>query len=252
MEKPVQFDNGHGIPLSGVLHLPPKATAGVVLCHGFHSTKERQHALALELEKRGLAVFRFDFYGHGESGGEFENVTITEELQDLSRAVDVLFAHGIRQLGLYGSSLGGLISILHTAEDSRVQALVLRAPLLDLKALQLDALKGDGKIKWNPTGVTYTSEGMRFKIKYWFYLDGLSHNAYREAPRVKCPVLIVHGDKDRVVPLEQSERLAPLLKKRELHVINGANHLFTSRERSHTRLLVADWFSRYLRPETKQ
>ncbi len=91
MEKPVAFKNKNGKQLIGIFHLPKtkKKVPLVIFCHGFAGTKTRLKyvKLARVLAKSGIASFRFDFEGCGDSEGDFKKITIKREVSDLAAAV---------------------------------------------------------------------------------------------------------------------------------------------------------------------
>ena len=61
-----------------------KKTPLLVLCHGFGGNKEGKlfDCLVDSLNKKGIAVIRFDFNGHGKSEGKFEDMTVLNEIED--------------------------------------------------------------------------------------------------------------------------------------------------------------------------
>ncbi|MAH42743.1 alpha/beta hydrolase, partial [archaeon] len=73
MKKKLTFQNSKGDKLVGILSDSGSKTI-VIMCHGFTSSKESGTYINLEkmLNEKGIATFRFDFYGHGESDGKFE------------------------------------------------------------------------------------------------------------------------------------------------------------------------------------
>ena len=83
--------------------------------------------------------------------------------------------------------------------------------------------------QWRLDGmkVTRNAEGKEFNIKYGFFTDGITHDVYAAAETIQCPVLIIHGHTDDLVPLAQSRELLTHLKgEKTLHIMEGANHYF--------------------------
>ena len=77
---------------------------------------------------------------------------------------------------------------------------------------------------------------------------GAGHAGGRAAQALRVPTIIVHGDRDEVIPVKQSEELyARIRAEKALHVIPGADHRFSNPEqfRRTTELLV-DWLGRYV------
>jgi len=70
------------------------------------------------LNRRKFSTFRFDFFGHGESAGEFADMTISETVDDVRSAVLFLKSSGYDRMGLVGSSFGGFASILAAGQSN--------------------------------------------------------------------------------------------------------------------------------------
>ncbi|MFQ5647864.1 MAG: alpha/beta hydrolase, partial [Candidatus Aenigmatarchaeota archaeon] len=228
-----------GRRIAGVIHRPegPGPFPAVVLAHGFKSSKGRKRGLAEALCKAGFVAVRFDFFGSGDSDGSFENVTISKMAEDLRFVVEhTSRLHYVRDTGLAGSSMGGMVSIIQAAQDSRVKALVLDRPVSDFKGLPLFKLMRSQEFEaWREKGIaTLTHPGEQFQVKFNFYQDGLKYDLYHLASRIDCPSLIIHGSKDRDVPLEQSKRLFGVLgsEQKDLQVMEGADHDWKEAEKA--------------------
>jgi len=76
----------------GVLHLPKgkKKFPLVIICYGFDGWKSKRIFVGLSrvLGENGIASFRFDFEGHGDSEGNFEDITVRREVEDLESAIE--------------------------------------------------------------------------------------------------------------------------------------------------------------------
>ena len=138
MIKKVFFDNGKGQKLAGVLSVPDKEGKfpAVIRLHGYRSGKDGRSSTVFDDEfKDDYIYLRFDFFAHGESEGDFIDLTPSEEMDDTKAAID--FVCSLEQcdgrVGLVGSSLGGMVAIYVTANDSRVKAAVFGAPVSDFK-----------------------------------------------------------------------------------------------------------------------
>lgn len=112
----IQVDGAVG-KLSGVLYRPELSsgdkTSLAILMHGFMSDKNDRiiTTLASELQKKHIAFIRFDFNGHGDSEGDFQNMTLSSEIADAKKIFDYA-----RQLDfvddilLLGHSQGGVVA----------------------------------------------------------------------------------------------------------------------------------------------
>jgi dipeptidyl aminopeptidase/acylaminoacyl peptidase len=192
--------------------------------HGYRSNKDRTSSTALAEEFSGdkIVFFRFDMHGHGESEG---NPAVTDARQcvdDVMRAIGYLRTLAVvdpRKIAITGSSLGGLATTLAAAWDD-VACAVPVCPVssyepFSSRAIDFHALPKD--------------------------------NVYAEAEKIKCQVLVVHGDKDDIVPIGQSKELVKHLKKGKLHVVKGADHQFS--DEKHFREMiktVADFIRKVL------
>jgi len=213
--------------LCGVLSNPGSDIC-VVLCHGFSSNKDRPTSMALEkaLNAKGLAIFRFDFYGHGESGGKFEDVTLSEAKDDVLCAIRFV-KEKFSTVGLMGSSFGGNAALLAAATNPGLFVLALKAPVSDYLG-KLIAQKDVEK--WKSEGKILYREDKGLWLKYQFFEDAESIQGYEEVKKIAVPTLIVHGDADKIVPCEQSKKSAGLIENCRLEIIPGANHRFSKKE----------------------
>lgn len=239
-ERTHNFTDGAGSHVSAILAEPAlRSDRAVLLCHGFLSNKNgsTNKALTRLLIEQGIAVYRFDFFGQGESQGPFEEITVTRTLDQTIKAVEVLKTCGYTRIGLIGSSYGGLVALLATerlsARSDAPAALALKCPVpdfsemlrLELGPKRLEAWKRDGQIPDVRGGPTPT------RLQFQFYEDCLAYDGYKAAQSVTVPTLIVQGDADELVPAHQSPRLLDSLRGRKrLDWLPGADHGFSKAE----------------------
>ncbi len=180
------------------------------------------------LAAAGIASLRFDFYGSGESDGDFREVTLSGEIADAHAAVDFFrLQKGIdpRRVGLLGLSLGGLIAAT-LAPRLRPRALVLWSALAHTGHLRTLA---EASVKPIP-GTDGRFEYDAREISPHFLDDALTVEPLPSVASFKGPTLIVHPEKDAHVPCSHAGdyyRAAGAATK-ELLVIPGADHVFTS------------------------
>jgi len=202
----------------------------VVFLGGFRSDMTGTKAVALEAwaRARGRAFLRFDYLGHGQSSGRFEDGTIGRWLDDSLAAIDQL-ATG--KLVLVGSSMGGWLSLLVArARRERLAGLVLIAAAPDftermlLKGLSPEdraALERDGRLE-RPS--QYSSEPSVFTWK--LIEEGRSHLLLNSKLVLPCAVRLLHGQSDPDVPWEYSLQIAAHLEAPEVitTLIKGGDH----------------------------
>ena len=179
----------------------------VVFLGGFRSDMTGTKAVALEAWARetGRAFLRFDYLGHGQSSGRFEDGTIGRWLDDSLAAVDRLTTG---KLVLVGSSMGGWLSLLVArARPERLSGLVLIAAAPDftermlLKGLSPEdrvALERDGRLE-RPS--QYSPEPSVFTWK--LIEEGRNHLLLDKKLALPCPVRLLHGQREYSLQIAQ-------------------------------------------------
>ena len=255
MELPVAFHDAAGHAVAAILSTPIQATDRlIVLCHGFLSNKKSttNRTLTRLLLDQGIATFRFDFFGQGESEGPFERLTVGTAIDQTLAALDVVKAQSYRRVGLIGSSFGGLVAILVAAQRADLAAVGLKCPVPDFPEVLRLEFGEAGMDRWRRhheiPDVTGGTQPVR--LPFAFYENCLAYDAYKAAEAITAPVLIVQGDCDELVPLHQSRRLCDVIRtEKELQILNGANHGFTKAEDFRTMTnALADWMVKHLAP----
>jgi len=246
--KKITFQNSRGTKLVGVLHLPKEKTdSAIIISHGFAANKDRTRLIKLAeaLSKNGFVVLRFDFSGCGES--EDREITVKNQVDDLKSAVEFMQKNGYSNIGLLGESLGALISIL--AYDEKIKTLVLWAPVTKSKTPSI-ILKEELQQELNGRGyVIYKKDGREFKIPKEYLEERQAVNQKEILSKIKSPILIIHGDKDDTVPLEQSKEAMQFLpKESKLKIVKDGDHKLDNKMDLVIPLSV-EWFKRYLTPK---
>jgi Dipeptidyl aminopeptidases/acylaminoacyl-peptidases len=253
MEESLTFHDERGHRISAVLSRPHQPTTAIsVLCHGFLSSKNSttNKTLTRMLNEKAIATFRFDFFGQGESEGQFEDITPSLAVGQTHAAVTWVQAQGFVKVGLVGSSFGGLVSILTAAQRRDIACLALKCPVVDFaEELRLE-FGPDELARWQVTDTIPSLMGgpERIRLKYGLYEDSLQQIAYGPAAQIVAPTLIVQGACDELVPLHQSRRLLDALRgPKRLDLLPHADHQFTRGEDFRTMTTaMTDWLVRYL------
>jgi hypothetical protein len=234
LEEKLTFTDKAGNHIAGMLATPACDTQRLaVLCHGFLSNKNSatNKALTAMLIPLGIATLRFDFLGHGESGGPFERLTVGTAVQQALAAITVGASRGYREVALVGSSFGGLVAILAAGEHGKLACLALKCPVSDFPQMLRDELGAEGIRQWQATNTIpdFAQGAARIRLPFSFYEDCAHHLAYTAAGVVDIPTLIVHGEADEVVPVAHSLRLQKALRgEASCIVIPGADHHFSN------------------------
>ncbi len=187
--------------LKGTLHLPAAVTQPPVVIgsHGLFSTgnSPKQIALAQECNRRGIAFFRFDHRGCGESQGLFHDVTSLESrCRDLIHAAEMIRGRADtgNALAFFGSSMGGAVCMATAATvfTEAVSLVTLAAPVCIRS--HHEAMKAIEK-----SGDSHLPEPLFYEKNLQFDLSAL-------VPELRN-ILIFHGDSDEVIPVSDALKI---------------------------------------------
>ncbi|MDO5657147.1 MAG: alpha/beta fold hydrolase [Paracoccus sp. (in: a-proteobacteria)] len=212
----------------------PGGGPGVVFLGGFKSDMRGSKAeyLADWAARTGRAFLRFDYSGHGESAGAFEDGAIGDWAADAMAAISAL-TQGPQIL--VGSSMGGWISLLVArAMPERVAALVGIAAAPDFTkngfwagfdAAQRAALLRDGRVE-----LPSEYDDSPYVITKRLIEDGASHLVLESPLALPFPVRLLYGTADADVPLDWQLRLIEhaTCGDMRLHLVKGADHRFST------------------------
>jgi pimeloyl-ACP methyl ester carboxylesterase len=191
----------------------PGRAPGLFWLSGFRSDMTGSKATAVDEfgASHGLAVTRFDYSGHGQSGGDFNQGTISRWLEEAL----AVFATTKGPQVVIGSSMGGWLALLLTRElrrqgSERVQGLVLIAPATDMTELMLAQMPMKYRKLLEKQGFVDTPSeysDQPYRINGALIEDGRQHLLFGHAIAVGCPVTILQGGRVRDVPREHAAKL---------------------------------------------
>lgn len=208
----------------------PGARPGILFCGGFRSDMTGTKAATLEdwATARGAAYTRFDYHGHGASGGAFPDGTIGRWLGDALLVLDrVTDGPAV----VVGSSMGAWIAtLLALARPARVAGLVLVAPALDFtEALIWGRLPDRDRAILLRDGVwlrrsDYSDEPD--EITWRLIEEGRDHLLLDAPIAFPGPVRILHGTADETVPWHHAVRTMEALDSSDvtLTLVKDGDH----------------------------
>ncbi len=217
---------------AGVLR-PPVA----VMCMGLDSAKEEMHAYETDFLARGMATLAFDGPGQGEA--EYALALRGDYEAPVKAVCDWLAARpdiDADRIGLWGVSLGGYYAPRAAAFESRVRACVsLSGPYR-----WVDAFDAANEL---------TREAFRARSRAGSMAEAREKAAALTlegtAAQIRCPLLVVAGERDTLIPRSHAERIVREAKHAELMIVAGGNHVANNvwyRYRPQS----ADWMARQL------
>jgi len=222
----------------------------VVFCHGFGGRKEGPlfELIADSLQAHGVASLRFDFNGHGESEGDFKDMTVPGEIDDALKVVEyVRDLRYVSSVALVGHSQGGVVASMAAGrlQQGDIAAVALMAPAAVLRD---DAIRGSTfGAQYDPLDPPEYVElfGGR-KLGGEYIRTAFSLPIYETAAKYQGPALIVHGTGDRVVPYTYGERYKQVWPEAQLLILDAHDHGFSQNIYRATRA-VSDFLLRTLK-----
>ncbi|HEY8891596.1 MAG TPA: alpha/beta fold hydrolase [Clostridium sp.] len=200
----------------------------VIIMHGFTANRqELMHVwIAQELLKNHIASVRFDFNGHGESDGMFEDMTVMNEVED---AMEILrYAKKldfVESISILGHSQGGVVAGMTAGYyPDEIACPVQMAPAATLKD---DAIKGTIMgVQYDPDHIPeYVIFGnIRLSRLYFGIAQHLP--IYEVSSQYRGPVCLIHGTSDYVVSYTASKKYQEIYTDSELHLLEGQDHCF--------------------------
>jgi len=203
-------------------HFTPGKAPGVVFLTGFKSDMTGGKALAVEAlcKRLGHACLRFDYYGHGQSSGAFEDGTIGRWASDAVTALDEL-TEGPQVL--VGSSMGGWVMLLTALQrPERIAGLVGIAAAPDftedlipaaLSDDQKAALARDGQV-----AIPNCYDDEPYLIRQRLLDEGRNNLLLRGTIDLDVPVRLIHGMRDEDVPWETGLKITDCLAGDDVEV----------------------------------
>ena len=198
----VWFQAEDGTKLFGWYVQPSAASPVLLWCHGNAGNLIHRLENLGELYRAGLSVFIFDYRGYGRSSGKPSEEGLYQ---------DALAAHGYltgtrgvkpERLVLFGRSLGASVAG-EVASRKQAAGLILESPFPSV-AVVARAL--------------YAGLPMHWLLSARFPLD-------ERLQRVSMPVLVIHGDRDDIIPIEMGRQVfAAAREPKSFYVIEGADH----------------------------
>ena len=220
----------------------------IIFCHGYKGFKDwgAWNLMAEAFANAGFFFIKFNFSHNGGTLEEpidfpdleaFGNNNYSKELDDLGSVIDWISSEenyinevDKTNISIIGHSRGGGIVLLKSAEDNRVKNVITLAGVCDFE--KRTATVGDLK-QWKKDGVKYVLNGrtkQNMPHFYQFYEDFINNkerfDVKKATENIKVPHLIIHGNKDTSVFINEAENLYTWNPKSNFKIIENANHVF--------------------------
>ena len=200
---------------------------GGLFLHGFRSHCDGEKALGLanHAAKRGRSWLRYNQRYCGQTDDEFAHFMVSQAITDALILIDMLS----KPIVLVGSSLGAVIAL--QAAQQRVETiagLLLIAPATRFVERYFLSLPDDQLADWCNAGTKYFEDRYEegsYSLNYAFYEDAIKYQ-HIGPWKLNCPVSILHGEKDEIIPVEDSMELKQMIAATvvTLEIIANGDH----------------------------
>lgn len=200
----VWLTSSDGVELAG-WYIPSENRAAVILLHGTATNRTVMLLHAKMLAAAGYGLVMIDMRGHGNSGAAISTLGY-DEVKDVRAAVDYLLTRpdvDADRIGILGRSMGGATAIRATAQIPEIGALVAESTFSSIEDVANTNLRQ----------ITGLPPGLFMSPIAWFAErdTGVSIEQLRPVDEIATisprPVLLLHGEQDRFVPVRESELL---------------------------------------------
>lgn len=250
IEKNIIIKGKHNKPIVTDLFFKDNSIKKPVLifCHGYKGFKDwgAWNLMAKAFANAGFYFIKFNFSHNGGTVKQpidfpdleaFGNNNYTKELDDLKSVIDWICSNpklkknaNLNNITLIGHSRAGGIVTIKAEEDNRIKTVISLAGVCDFG--KRTSTTGDLK-QWGKDGVKYVLNGrtkQQMPHYYQFYENFIANEnrlaIKRAVSNLRTPYLIIHGDDDTSVFIEEAEQLHEWNPDSQLEIIQGANHVF--------------------------
>ena len=202
----------------------------VLIIHGFAGGTYDEESIANYLELKGFDVYSFTLPGHEKSF--FNKVTKEDWINSVKEHLEMLIKNKYKNIYVIGHSMGGVLATYLAVNYKEVKKIILAAPAFKYLTFEEDnfnfinALKNSPQLFKDYEKDEIISRILHFKTSVIKEFMQLVDESQELPSKIKCPVLIIHGDKDIIVPLKSSKYIYHIIpvKNKHLMVLKDVNH----------------------------
>lgn len=238
----IQNSSGERIDLS--FHPGSRRETLVIFGHGLTGNKDRplMMALAKGLSEKNWPCMRISYSGSGNSGGRFDQLTIRKEIKDLQSVLGSV--PDWVKVAYVGHSMGAAVGVMTAARDLRIRLLISLAGMIRTAAFvkrEFDALTPGKDCMWDEPEHPLSKD----------FVEDLQSigDLLPQAASITQPWLLIHGDQDDLVPVQDSRDAhhVAVCRKRLLE-LPGVGHSFDEASYPLVIEAVHDWLSQHFAP----
>jgi pimeloyl-ACP methyl ester carboxylesterase len=208
---------------AGTVYLPSESTVNIpiiIYCHGWGADRglyPTAKILCEKAAKKNIGFVTFDFFGCGETGGDYSQMTYSRWVNNFSEIVSWVTSQPFcdkNKIGCLGYSSGSTVALRFAMEDKRLSYIVSIATCISAHIL----MKDNGPIKLFAdntdllfAGGTVKLAGIDFGVG--FYLDVISNAPMYSMDKINCPVLFLQGTADTAYRCADAKMAYDLIKE---------------------------------------
>ena len=247
----IYYRSADGTKVSGLLYRPEGKGPWplIVLCHAGFGEGADFSDVALMVRTKGYVVFNPDFRGSGKSQGKHEGAK--GEVDDTISGIKYVKSLGVvddTRVGIYGQSHGAAVALLAASRYSGIKAVVEESGFTDAVDLyNSEANSKDPSVVALKTELLSMIGGTPDQMPNEYQI----RSAINYADRINAPVLLIHGAKDPLIPVNEAQRMYDALKAdgktAELKIYPDEGHTVTSPAgRNEVWEMMFAWFKKYV------
>ncbi len=247
----ISFKNEQGESLSARLDLPidGKPIAYALLAHCFTCSKNLNALVNISnaLNMAGIAVFRFDFTGLGESEGDFADSNFSSNVADLVAAANYMEEQFQSPKILIGHSLGGAAVLQAASQIESVESIVtIAAPCSPTHVTHL--LESSREEIQQKGEANLVLGGRKFTIKKQFLNNLDQHKMQEKIRKIRKALLIFHSPVDKIVGIENATWIfKAAMHPKSFISLDKADHMLTDPSDSlYVGSVIAAWARKYI------
>ncbi len=206
--------------------------------------------ITMLLVRHGFQVVSFSFEGSGNSAGDFTQMTLDSQVQQLKDIIEYVKKDRFTKLdkiGLLGQSFGATVIITGLPISEIKTIIFTSAPIYPGESL---AKRLKRQRSYNPEGISklLRSDNRETKIGPAIWENLEKYDFVKSIRKVTQPILFIYGSKDRSIKYADMDKFFNSVSgKKKIHIIDQGDHGFTAKFRPKVLELIVQWFEETLR-----
>ena len=220
------------------------------MVHGLGGTKYSMSSQAQSLYDLGFSLLIFDQRNSGKNLAKYSTFGVLESydcLDYLKYAKNNIKKDG--KILLYGESYGGASSIIAASrDDSLIDYMILDCPVSDSNEFSDKVFKKIEKNQGVPVALMKFTGNIFLKTKLGFSLKDIDTRKWLENTEIKCPVLIINSNSDKVTPYHMGEDIYKAINsdKKEIYTCKEIPHTkFAEKEPENFKNIISKFLKKY-------